>query len=330
MSFFVLLLLAQPGPADLGRQYLTAIARADSLYRASRYEQALSEYRRAHRLIETEPGPLVGMGWTELRLGDFASAETAFRRVLAVQPNNARAREGRAQLPVSYRFKLTGTLTSGRSSTRSFGGFLEYNHHFRTTVTFGFQSVAQESGWCGYNSVLVIYRRLRYPWSVRLDLFTLAATTDPRYWRMVYAPSLLRLFDGTPVRLTFIGWDRLNTVAVEAGTECRIAGRFTTAATPALNLSPGKPGWFLPLSLRFDILPWLGAKTLAGLGTIADYVDLEVPTLYNQSERLVATMRAGVDATVRRRFRAALFAAWERYDDRSNRFFVSLTLSAIL
>lgn len=97
-----------------------------------------------------------------------------------------------------------------------------------------------------------------------------------------------------------------------------------------LNLSQGKPGWFLPVSVNHAVRDWIGAKACTGLGSIANHVDLDMLTLHNQPERLTATAGAGIYATVARRYRLAVFGVWERYGNRTSRAFASLTLSVKL
>jgi hypothetical protein len=96
-----------------------------------------------------------------------------------------------------------------------------------------------------------------------------------------------------------------------------------------LNLVRGLPGVFVPLYAEYPLRPWLSAKVTVGFGSIADHVDLDIPVLYSQSQRFTATARAGLNAALARRYRTALFGAWEQYQGAS-RAYGSLTLSVRL
>ena len=326
----VLALAAATSAADLGDEYLTAIRRADDLYRAHRYVEALTFYDAARDLLPTEPGPMTGIGWTRLRMGEYPEAESAFRRVLAGMPEQATVRRGLALLPVRYRLKLTLSATGARDSSRMLAGFVEYNHYYRTTVAFGFQNVDVRKQWQGFNTALVVYHRLTYPWSVRFDFYTLSSARDPRYWRIAYAPALGRSFGDWAARATLIGWDWLGTAGLQLSVQRTLGFGLNLEATPAANLVRGKPGWFVPMTASYPVLPWLTLKAGAGYGSIADHADLEIVTFYTQAERLVATARAGLDATVLKRYRVAGFGAWERYGNSTGRVYASLTLSVKL
>ncbi len=315
---------------DLGQEYLAAIGRADSLYQAGHYRAALESYESARDLMPTEPGPTVGIGWTHLRMGDYPEAESAFRQALAAVPGQATVRQGLALLPPRYRVKLTLSATGARDSAKMLSGFVEYNYYYRTTVAFGFQTVDVRAQWQGFNTALVIYHRLTYPWSARLDFYTLSSARDPRYWRIVYAPALGRSFGDWAMRATLIGWDWLGTAGLQLSVQRTLGFGLNLEAAPAANLVRGKPGWFVPMTASYPVLPWLTFKAGAGYGSIADHADLEIVTFYTQAERLVATARAGADATVLKRYRLAGFAAWERYGNNTGRVYASLTLSVKL
>ncbi len=329
---FVLLavLAASSVGFDLGDAYLAAISRADSLYQAGRYRAALESYESALDLLPTEPGPMTGIGWTRLRMGEYPEAESAFRRVPAGMPEPATVRQGLALLPVRYRLKLTLSATGARDSARMLAGFVEYNHYYRTTVAFGFQSVDVRTQWQGFNTALVVYRRLGYPWSARFDFYTLSSARDPRYWRIVYAPAVGRAFGDWAARATLIGWDWLGTAGLQLSVQRTFGFGLNLEAAPAGNLVRGKPGGFMPVTASYPVLPWLTFKAGAGYGSIADHVDMEIATFYSQTERLVATARAGLDATVLKRYRLAGFGAWERYGNSTGRVYASLTLSVKL
>jgi hypothetical protein len=279
--------------------------------------------------MPTEPGPAVGIGWALLRLGQYPEAEQAFRQTLAIWPGHALALEGLALLPLKYRFKFTlaGSVSPGQGN--SLTGFVEYNHFHRTTVALGLQSARVKNSFQGFNTSLVVYRRLGYPWYARLDFLTLSAANDPRFWRLVYAPSLGRHLGEWNVRVTLVGWDRLGTAGLQLSGERRVWKELTAGAAPAVNLVHGKPGWFVPVSASQQVRPWLTIKVAGGFGSIADYADLDIPVLYSQAERFTATARVGLDLTIVKRCRVALFTAWERYED-AGRVFASLTLGVKL
>jgi hypothetical protein len=294
------------------------------------YVEALALYETARDLMPAEPGPMAGIGWTHLRMGDYPDAESAFRRVLAAKPEHAAARQGLALLPLRYRLKLTLSATGARDSARMLAGFVEYNHYYRTTVAFGFQTVDVRSRWQGFNTALVVYHRLTYPWSARFDFYTLSSSRDPRYWRIIYAPAVGRSFGDWATRATLIGWDWLGTAGVQVGVQRTFGIGLNLEAAPAANLVRGKPGWFVPVTASYPVLPWLALKAGAGYGSIADHVDMEIATFYSQAERLIATARAGLDATILKRYRVAGFGAWERYGNNTGRIYASLTLSVKL
>jgi tetratricopeptide (TPR) repeat protein len=238
-----LLLLAQLCALD--SQYLSAVNVADLRYAARDYPAALEYYTRARDLLPGDPGPGTVIGWILYKMGRFVEAESVFDEVLATYPEHERALEGRALVPRPYRLGLTGAVTGDFGTRLTWFGFVEYNRRFVTTITFGFQGVKRDSGWSGFNTGLVVYHRLRYPWSARLDLYTLSALTDPRYWRMVYAPSVTRLVLGMPARLTLIGWDKLGTVGLEAWTERDVGAHFLVSGAPVFNADSGRAGWFV-------------------------------------------------------------------------------------
>ncbi len=59
--------------------------------RAGDQTQAATCFRAAHRLAPDDPGHLLNLGWAEQYLGDFAAAEQAWRRCIALDPDNDRA-----------------------------------------------------------------------------------------------------------------------------------------------------------------------------------------------------------------------------------------------
>jgi hypothetical protein len=333
--FLLAAALAAVSAADLGEQYVAAINHADSLYRAGKLQAALLGYELAHGLVPTEPGGAVGIGWSLLKMGLYPEAESVFRQVLADRPLVDEARQGLAALPLRYRYKLTlsGSVAPNQGSFLT--GFVEYNHFYRTTVALGFQGTNVKEQFQGFNTSLVVYRRLGYPWSLRFDFLTLSSANDPRYWRLVYAPTLRRRWSpAAPVgqsgewdlRATIVGWDWLGTLGVQLGAAGPAGGGLVAGATPAFNLVRGKPGWFVPVSARYPLLRWLTVTLAAGCGSIADHVDLDIPVLYSQSERFIGTARAGADAVFLERYRAALFFVWERFDGGTDRVYGSLTL----
>ena len=326
-----LLVLVVVGPqADAGDAYLAAVARADSLYGAGRLEPALAAYREARVLLPDAVGPRVGIAWTLLKLGEFASAESAFAGVLTAHPDNAAAREGLRALPRSYHWKFTGSFTDDFGTTRVPAGFVEYNDRFRTTVTFGLQSVSGESAWQGFNTALALYHRLRNPWSLRFDFLTIAAFNSVRYWHVVYAPAVGYRLGEMHMGLTLVGWDNLDPVGTQLEVERPLDERLSARLVPFVGVSDTLFNWFVPLDVRFTHSSWLSSRLGAGIGSVADYVDLNVPTVYNQSERLVMTVRGGVDVTPFSRCLVTPFIAWERYDDGSENLYASLTASVRL
>ncbi len=323
----VLLFFARTESGELSSEYLAAIRRADSLYWAGRYQAALIAYETAQNILPDEPGPQVGIGWTLLRMSEYARAEEVLRRVLELHPDNEQARRGLALLPLFYRVRLTATLTGSSDAARILAGFLEYNHLFRTTFTVGVQNISLRGGWNGMNAALVVFHRLRYPWSVRLDVFLLASTSDRAYRRYVYAPSLGYRWREWNTRAVCFGWDRLGTVGLQLDIQHPLPFGLDFHATPTLNRSGDSLGWFIPASVSRQLTPYLRTQAMAGWGSIADYIDLDVPALYNQWERFTATARLGADATIVRRFRLAAFVTWEKYST-SHSIFLSFVLSA--
>lgn len=326
---FVFLLLARPEARELSSEYLAAIRRADSLYWAGRYQAALMAYETAQSILPDEPGPRVGIGWTLLRMSEYARAEDVLRRVLELHPDNEQARRGLALLPLPYRVKFTATLTGSSDAARILSGFLEYNQRFQTTFTVGVQNVSLRDGWNGVNTALVVFHRLRYPWFVRLDAFLLASTSDRAYRRYAYAPSVGYRWREWNARAVFFGWDRLGTVGLQLDIQHPLSFGLDFRVMPTLNRSGDSQGWFIPALVSRQLTPYLRAQVMAGWGSIADYIDLDVPALYNQWERFTATARFGVDATIVRRFRLAAFVTWEKYST-SRSIFLSFILSARL
>lgn len=330
MIAWLLVLVVVGQQADAGDAYLAVITRADSLYRAGKYEPALAAYQEAQVLLPDAAGPRVGVAWALLKLGESASAESAFAGVLAIYPDNVAARDGLRVLPRSYHWKFTGSFTDDFATTLVPAVFVEYNDRFRTTVTFGLQSVSGESTWQGFNTALVLYHRLSRPWSLRLDFLTLAASSAVRYWHVIYAPAVGYRLGDTHLGLTLVGWDNLDPVGAQFEVERPLDERLSARLAPFVGVSDTTFNWFVPLDVRFAHSSWLSSRLGAGIGSVADYVDLNVPTVYNQSERLVMTVRGGVDLAPIPRCLITPFVAWERYDDGSENVYASLTASVKL
>ena len=60
-------------------------------------------FRAAHRRAPTHPGYLLNLGWAEQYLGDFAAAEQAWRRCIALEPDNDRAISALVQMVTQTR-----------------------------------------------------------------------------------------------------------------------------------------------------------------------------------------------------------------------------------
>jgi tetratricopeptide (TPR) repeat protein len=305
----------------LGAVYVRAIRRADSLYLAGRYSQALPAYAVARALLPSELGPQVGIGWCDLQLGRFPEAESAFRRILETDPEQAQARRGLRLTPGSYRCRLTlsGIRTLPADAFTQLGGLAEFRLRDRTRLTVGVQMTAADS-WQGVNTSGILYQPLDYRTSLRFDFYTLGAFSDWRYWHVVWAPSLMRDLGRTwRLRFTLIGWDNLQTFGAQCQLSRDLTPRLMLQAAPAVNSSrpldttaKRQLGFLVPLELRYRFLPWLQGRAYAGAGVIARHADLDVPILYNQLQPLLATVRAGVDIEPGR-WRILPFVAWERY-----------------
>jgi tetratricopeptide (TPR) repeat protein len=313
--------------AALGDSYLAAVQLGDSLYDIGRYDRALESYETAHRLMPTEPGAQTGMGWSLLRMGRYDAAEAELRGVLARNPGWPTAAAGLEALPPDYRLKLTLTGAAGPARANA-GGFLQYNHRYRTTITAGLQWTRGDSAWQGWNSALVLYRRLAWPWAIRLDLFTLAAFNDPRYWRMVFAPGVTREVGEWQAGITVVAWDRLSTLAIQPRltTPTRWRGRLGLA--PVVNRGPAGFGWFLPLEVEWQALDPLKVRGGVGAGQIADHVDLDTPVLYNSTGALSVALRAGAELDFGR-VRVGLFAAAERHEGGRLQPFISAAVTGL-
>lgn len=323
MNWLVCLLVMQTGAG-----YLAEVGRADSLYYAGRHHAALVRYRAAHELVPSEPGPLVGIGWTMLQLGRYHEAETTLQRVLASHPDNVAARQGLALIPGRHRFKLTGHAALGmapRSLTAA--GFVNYVHHHRTSVTAGLQYVRPDSSWQGFNTVLVLYRQLAFPWSARLDLVTMSSTEDPRYWQVVYAPAVSRSIGEADAGITLVGWNSLQVFGFQLHARLPLASGLSVSTTPALNSSSGTFGWFVPAALSWQ--PWSFARlrALAGTGSILNHVDLDVPTAYDGPVPFTFSSRLGIDLFPAAGWTVSVFGAVERYAGEPLRSYASVTLS---
>lgn len=329
MKLLLLLAALQPVPPELGRSYLAAVTRGDSLYARRLYPAALTAYRQANELVPSEPGALVGIGWTLLKTGAYFEAETTLSEVLMAVPDHSLARQGLELLPRPYRFKLTTAYTSElEAGLRTLAGFIEYNHRSQTTVTLGFQSTSQNADCRGLHSVLVLCRRLKYPWSARLDLFTLSEWNDPRYWKVIYAPSLAASRGVSSAGITLIGWNSLQVLELQAHLSQGFPSGFSLSLIASVNRSQNRWGWLLPLQASLRPLARLEARASFGLGSIANHVDLAVPVVYSQPQRLTRSMRAGVVVHPVAWFSLFGFVAWESYDGGETRLFPSLTVSA--
>jgi hypothetical protein len=328
VSAIVFLLLAArtltAGPLPTPYSLLTILSRADSLYHSQHYVRALRAYEAAHELAPNEPGPKVGIGWTLLNLGFFHEAETTFRSVPPARSEIAR--QGLAALPEIRRFKLT----AGALAVPGFlvwSGFAEYNARFHTTLTLGIQGVYR-SDWQGFNSGAVLFHRLDYQSALRLDFYGLGAFNEPRYWQVMYAPSYVRYFDyHIWSRLAFVGWDKLRVYGAQFETGKDWLSGLRLKLSPAVNRSDSGFGWWVPVSAGYRVRPWLNAALMLGLGSIQCYSDLDVPTIYNQTARLLATVRPGVDFLIARRYSILVYGAWERYSDGTQKLYPSVTVA---
>jgi hypothetical protein len=313
--------------SPLPTHYPLLLSRADSLYHGQHYVRALWVYEAAHELAPDEPGPRNGIGWTLLNLGFFYEAETTFRRV---PPERSEiARQGLAALPEDRQFKLTaGALAVPGFLVWSW--FAEYNARFRTTLTMGIQGVYR-SDWQGFNSGAVVFHRLDYQNALRLDFYGLGAFNKPRYWQVVYAPSYVRYFDyHIWSRLAFVGWDKLRVYGAQLETGRDWQSGLRLKLSPAVNRSDSGFGWWVPVSAGYRVRPWLSVGLLAGVGSIQCYSDLDVPTIYNQTARLLATVRPGADFLIARRYSILAYGAWERYGDGTQKLYPSVTVAVRL
>jgi tetratricopeptide (TPR) repeat protein len=314
----------------LGRAYRQTIAQADHLYHIGRYEPALRAYQQAHGLIPSETGALIGIGWTWLQLGYFYEAESVLQSVGDYGPNRAIVQQGLDRLPRSY--PLTATLSQtigiGPGQFLSTTALLKYSHLDRTTLTAGLQYVAHP-GAEGFNCAVVAYHRLAFPWAIRFDFYGLSAFNQPRYWQVVFAPSVARLINTTRLQFTLVGWDKLQVFGAQLEAEQRLPGNLRITATPTVNQAYGQLGWWLPAEAAYSPLPWLELRAGVGGGTIAYHADLAVPTLYNQPERLLNQFKIGVNIRLLERYRIKAFVAGEGYDNHVRRLLPSLTLSVM-
>lgn len=85
--------LAQ-GPADAGVFDTLGVV----FSRTGRQDLAATCFRAAHRLAPAHSGHLLNLGWAEQYIGDFAAAETAWRRSIALDPDNDRALSALVQM----------------------------------------------------------------------------------------------------------------------------------------------------------------------------------------------------------------------------------------
>jgi hypothetical protein len=121
----------------------------------------------------------------------------------------AMARNGLERLPRSFRLRLTLSWTAAPRPLpfSCWAGFLEYSYHGATGVTLSIRNVTR-SDTQGLNGGIVVYHHLAFPWSARFDFYGLSSLNNPRYWQVVYAPSLARVINTTALRMTLVGWDR--------------------------------------------------------------------------------------------------------------------------
>lgn len=74
--------------------YFGASRLAFALYNLGRFGEALPFYKKMVELYPSDVEMRNGVGWTQLKLGDAASAAKSFRAVLEISPRNASAQEG--------------------------------------------------------------------------------------------------------------------------------------------------------------------------------------------------------------------------------------------
>jgi tetratricopeptide (TPR) repeat protein len=74
--------------------YYGASRLAFALYSLGRFADALPYYKKMVELYPSDVEMRNGVGWTQLKLGDAASAAKSFRAVLEFAPRNASAQEG--------------------------------------------------------------------------------------------------------------------------------------------------------------------------------------------------------------------------------------------
>lgn len=67
---------------------------AFALYSQGRFADALGHYKKMVELYPSDVEMRNGVGWTQLKLGDAASAAKSFRAVIEISPRNASAQEG--------------------------------------------------------------------------------------------------------------------------------------------------------------------------------------------------------------------------------------------
>ena len=233
------------------------------------------------------------------------------------------------QIPHRYRLAVTLSQTEGFGSGpfHNTSAFLKLSRHDQTTLTLGFQNVVRDSD-NGFNVGAVFYRQLAFPWSVRGDFYGLGAFNKPRYWQVVYAPSIARVINTTTVRLTLVGLDKAPLFGAQIEAVQRLPWHFLISARPAVNRAYGVPGWFVPLELAYTPTLWFEAHAGAGIGSIAHHADFTVPAFYNQPERLTGQFKVGADFLVGRRFLIKGYLVGEGYDNGVRLLLPSLTLTA--
>ena len=74
--------------------YYGASRLAFALYNQGRFADALPFYKKMVELYPADVEMRNGVGWTQFKLGDAASAAKSFRAVLEISPKNASAQEG--------------------------------------------------------------------------------------------------------------------------------------------------------------------------------------------------------------------------------------------
>ena len=104
--------LNREGPALIAAKQALALGPADALTfdtlgvvfsRVGHQAEAAVCFRAAHQLTPTHPGYLLNLGWAEQYLGDFAAAEQAWRRCIALDPDNERAISALVQMVTQTR-----------------------------------------------------------------------------------------------------------------------------------------------------------------------------------------------------------------------------------